>query len=309
MSFLYELFPERINRYMVSVEKQLCDFQEIRIRVDKPIVIYRKGREYYISLTGQVCQEIENSFIIKQRDIEEIVRHVCQSSLYAYEEEIRKGYITIKGGHRIGISGQAVLSENREIKAIKNISFLNIRIAHEIKGAADKVLPYIYEGKMIQNTLIVSPPGYGKTTLLRDLIRQISNGNQYCQGRNCSIIDERSELAGCYNGIPQLDVGLRTDVLDGCPKSIGMIMMIRSMGPQVVAVDELGTFADIKALFSVIRSGCSILATIHGDNPDSLKEKSFLKEVMDEKVFQRYVVIQNNHTFNIYDGELSKCLK
>ena len=194
------------------------------------------------------------------------------------------------------------------LKTIKNISFINIRIAHEVKGVADNLMHRVYENGRIHNTLIISPPGFGKTTLLRDIIRNISNGSGYGGGRTCSIIDERSELAGSYNGIPQLDVGMRTDVLDACPKSLGMMMAIRSMAPQIVAVDELGTEEDIRALFSVIRSGCSILATVHGDDIESLNEKSFLKEVMKEKVFTRYIVITNQrHETNIYDGELKRC--
>jgi len=142
------------------------------------------------------------------------------------------------------------------------------------------------------------------------MVRSISNGNAYAKGMGCLIMDERSELAGSYNGIPQLDVGIRTDVMDSCPKSIGMMMAVRSMAPKVMAVDELGTKEDIKALFSVIRSGCSLLATMHGDSLESVAGKSFLKEVMDEKVFSGYIVIKGrNRDVDIYDREWKKCLK
>lgn len=308
MGLLQELFPGRLQKKLACLETYLTDIREIRVRVNSPIIVRMKGNEYTVSLDGQLTGILSNGFVMNARDLEESIQHICHSSLYAYEEEIRRGYITIAGGHRIGIAGQAVLSESGQVKTVKNISFINIRIAHEIIGAAAKVLPHIYQGNQVHNTLIISPPGFGKTTLLRDLVRAVSEGNSYGVGKNCSIIDERSELAGCFRGIPQLDVGIRTDVLDGCPKSIGMMMVIRSMGPQVVAVDELGTDEDIRALFAVIRSGCSIFATIHGDSLESLKEKSFLKQVMDERIFSRYVVIHNNwHDIRIFDGELKKC--
>ena len=235
-----DIIAQRILSLIEESEENIAEIQEIRLRVNQAITIRMKGYEYYIAESGQVVLDIKQGMKMGKDDLEDIILHVCHSSIYAYEDEIRKGYITIKGGHRIGISGQVVTDDYGRGRTVKNISFLNIRIAHEVKGAASGVLPHIYEDGEIRSTLIISPPGFGKTTLLRDLVRTISDGNRYGRGRNSCVIDERSEIAGCYNGIPQLDVGIRTDVLDACPKSVGMIMMIRSMGPEVVAVDELG---------------------------------------------------------------------
>lgn len=308
MNLLYELFPGRLVKECSVLEEKMNIIQEIRLRVNRPVTVFIEGMEYYISRDGQVTKDQRNGVRMGERDMEDIVNHICHSSLYAYEEEMKRGYITIKGGHRIGISGQVVLGTDHEIKTIKNISFVNIRIAHEVIGVGHNYLPYLYEKDRVHNTLIISPPGFGKTTLLRDIIRIISDGNSFSKVKNCMVIDERSELAGSYNGIPQLDVGKRTDVMDSCPKAIGMMMAIRSMAPQVMAVDELGTEEDIKALFSVVRSGCSILATMHGDSLDSLCNKNFLKEVMDEKVFSRYIVIKNrNHETEVWDGDLNRC--
>ncbi len=308
MNLMYELFPGRLINIFGILGEKINKIQEIRLRVNRPVTVFMEGEEFFLSKNGQVSTHKENRLLLEESDLEDIVNHICHSSPYAYEEEMKRGYITIKGGHRVGISGQAVLTADNEIRTMKNISFINIRIAHEVIGTGDRFLPYLYEKDKVHNTLIVSPPGFGKTTLLRDIIRNISDGNKIANGKNCTIIDERSELAGSYNGIPQLDVGIRTDVMDACPKSIGMMMAIRSMAPQVMAVDELGTAEDIRALFSVIRSGCSILATIHGDSPDSLVEKCFLKEVMNEKVFSRYIIIKNKqHETEIWNGDLNRC--
>ena len=308
MNLMYELFPGRLVKEYGILGEEMSKIQEIRLRINRPVTVIMNGTEYYVSDNGQVSGNVKKGLRLEERDMKDIVDHICHSSLYAYEEEIKRGYITIKGGHRVGISGQVVLSTKNEIKTIKNISFINIRIAHEVIGVGHDFLPYLYEKERVHNTLIVSPPGFGKTTLLRDIIRCISDGNSFAKGKNCVVIDERSELAGSYNGIPQLDVGMRTDVMDSCPKEIGMMMAIRSMAPQVMAVDELGTTEDIKALFSVIRSGCSILATMHGESLSSVCNKNFLKEVMSEKVFSRYIVIKNrHHEIEIWDGDLSRC--
>jgi len=310
MRLLDELFPSGMQNRFYCLEEKWDEIEEIRLRVNRPVFVKAKNKEYFVSRSGLLKTDAQDVVKMDEKDMDRIVHHICHASPYAYEEEIKRGYITVKGGHRVGLSGQAVLVENDVINTLKNISFINIRIAHQIKGAGKDLLRYIYENGKVQNTLIISPPGYGKTTLLRDLIRSISDGNCYAKGMNCSVIDERSELAGCYNGIPQLEVGIRTDVMDSCPKSIGMMMAIRSMAPQVMAVDELGTAEDIKALFAVIRSGCSILATIHGESAKDVAGKSFLKEVMDENVFSRYIIIKNqNRETQILDGKLEKCLK
>ena len=307
MKIVREIFPGRFQERMEKALQVLKDAQEIRIRVHSPIAVYSGGKEYFVTQGGQVSSQRNLEDRMLPRDLEDIVYHICRSSLYAYEEELRRGYLTIEGGYRIGITGQAVLDATECIKTIKNISFLNIRIVHEIIGAAKEILPYVYDEGEIKNTLVISPPGYGKTTLLRDLIRMVSDGNDFARGKQCSIIDERSEIAGCFRGVPQLDVGCRTDVLDSCPKSLGMMMVIRSMAPQVIAIDELGTMEDIKALFAVIRSGSRILATMHGDGIADLRGKSFLNEVIKEKVFERYVVLDKNRNKEIYNGDFIKC--
>ena len=226
-------------------------------------------------------------------DEKETQEFVTGYSLYAYEDEIRQGFISVQGGHRVGVTGKVVLDRGR-IMGMKYISCINVRLAHEIQGCADKVMPYIRTEKWVANTLIISPPRCGKTTLLRDIIRQLSNGWANTQGLTIGVVDERSELAGCYQGIPQNDLGMRTDVLDCCPKSEGMQMLVRSMSPDVVAVDELGCEEDFKAVDSVIHCGCKLIATAHGSCLEDVLDQPFFYKLMGEKVFERYIILDKN---------------
>ena len=237
--------------------------------------------------------------------------HICNYSVYAYEDEIRQGFLTVQGGHRIGVAGQAVMKTEKEIKNMKHICFLNIRISHQIIGAADAIMPFIYEGENLCNTLLISMPGVGKTTLLRDIVRQVSDGNIYAKGINVGVVDERSEIAGCFQGIAQNDLGIRTDVLDACPKALGMMMLLRSMSPKVIAVDEIGGKEDEEMIRQVTRCGVHIMATIHGNGLEDLKKNAIGRELVREAIFERYIVMQKEKSGNIrrtiYNKELSEC--
>jgi len=217
---------------------------------------------------------------------------VGRYSLYAYEDELRQGFLTLQGGHRVGVAGKIIL-EGDKVRGIKHISFINLRLSHQVKGCADPVMPFVYgRDGQVCHTLIISPPRCGKTTLLRDLIRQISDGGyEERPGFTVGVVDERSELAGCYQGIPANDVGVRTDVLDCCPKVDGMMMLIRSMSPDVVAVDEIGSLHEICAIDSVLRCGCKLLATVHGNSLEDVRRKPLLEKLLKEQVFERYVIL------------------
>ena len=219
----------------------------------------------------------------------------------------------MQGGHRVGLAGQVILDGDGRIKNMKYIRYLNIRIAHQIRGAADALMPCLFEEGRVMSTLLISPPGGGKTTMLRDLIRQVSDGTAYGSGVNVSVVDERSEIAGSYLGVAQNDVGLRTDVLDGCPKVEGMMQLIRSMAPQVLAVDEVGSLADVKALQMAGGCGCKLLATIHGGSMEEVRQKDYMRYVMEQRLFERYVMMDRRRgacrIVEVYDREGKPCIR
>ena len=287
-----KLFSGEIRSVLGKIELKFELLQEIRLRIHAPLAINYCDTEYFIGRDGALCGSVEQAYRVTSQDVKETMEYVSGYSLYSYEEEIRQGYLTIQGGNRVGIAGKTVVDGNK-VKSIKYISFINIRFSHQIKGCATEVLPYVSDEKGIHHTLIISPPRCGKTTILRDLIRQLSDGSRERPGCTVGVVDERSEIGGCYLGIPQNDIGIRTDVLDGCPKAEGMMMLVRSMSPSIIAVDEIGSYEDIHAIETVINCGCKLLATVHGSSVDDIKRKPLLERLVNEKVFERYIVLQN----------------
>ena len=272
------LFGGKIRREIEGLNVDFEKIQEIRIRAGCPIIVMENGREHFIET--EVCLE----------DIREIVESACGYSGYAFEEEIRRGYLTIAGGHRIGLAGRAVVNM-QGIHTIKHISALNIRIAHPVWGCGKAWQKFFYKENKPCHVLIISPPGCGKTTLLRDIVRMFSEGTENASGVTVGVVDERSEIAGTYRGIASHNLGIRTDVLDGCPKSQGMEMMLRSMAPKVLAVDEIGIY-DVSAIENALRCGCKVLATLHGECLNDYLEKPGFAALVNEKVFERYVFLK-----------------
>lgn len=306
------MFPESMRARWRQAAGQAEGLQEIRLRAQAPAMVLLHNREWFVDRAGKLTDRQPVGAESSPQELEEILAHLCQYSLYAFADEIRQGFLTIQGGHRVGLAGQVILEGKNEIRNMKYIRYLNIRIAHEVKGAADSLIAYLYEKGQVLNTLLISPPGCGKTTMLRDIVRQVSNGTVYGRGVNVSVVDERSEIAGSYLGVAQNDVGVRTDVLDGCPKVEGMMLLIRSMGPQVLAVDELGGESDAQALFTVSGCGCRIIATMHGNSLEEIRNKNYMRYVMNNRLFDRYVVLGKYHgrcmVREIYDGEGKQCL-
>lgn len=277
---IFMILPCKIRDAILKENLSISKLQEIRLRVGHPIILCYQGKEKVLSHQ------------VTEKEVRETLDYAGNYSLYAYENELRQGFLTVEGGHRVGMSGQ-VLLENGRVKNLKYITSLNIRISHEILHCADKLFPYITENGRLFHTMIISPPRCGKTTILRDLIRQISDGNSWLSGSTVGVVDERSELAGCYQGIPQNHIGMRTDVLDACPKAEGMLMLIRSMSPQVIAVDEIGAEKDIRAIQYAMHCGCKMLATVHGESIEELQKKTLFEQLLKEQCFERYIVLCN----------------
>ena len=287
-----KLFPAHIRQALLAAHFDMDQVYEIRLRVNAPLIVIYQGQEYFLTREGEFSREESQGCFVRAEDLKETMEYVSSYSMYAFEEEIRQGFITIQGGHRVGIAGKTVLEGDR-IKSVKYISYINLRLSHQIKGCASPILPYIIKNGRICHTLIISPPRCGKTTLLRDLIRQVSSGSSYMPGVSVGVVDERSEIGGSYQGIPQNDLGIRTDVLDCCPKAEGMMMLIRSMSPEVVAVDELGDYEDIHAIESVIHCGCKLFATVHGSSIEDIKRKPLMQRLVRERIFERYIVLHH----------------
>ncbi len=287
------LFCGKIRQSLENTSLDFRKFQEIRLRIGKPVILIGEQREFYLREQGGLTERWEEGLCAEGKDLRQVVETACGYSGYAYEEEIRRGYLTIFGGHRIGIVGRAVLNENG-VQTLKQISALNLRIAHPIMGCAELWSRFFYQEKKPCHVLLISSPGGGKTTLLRDAVRMFSNGIGEMPPVTVGVVDERSEIAGTYRGDASFDLGIRTDVLDGCPKRIGMEMMLRSMSPKVLAVDEIGT-EDVPAIEHALRCGSKVLATLHGDCLEDFLEKPGFTELVREQVFERYFLLKQGN--------------
>ena len=284
------IFAKEIRGILQRMEADFDEVQEIRLRVGAPLLLVRKNREYYVDPAGRLRTGPQGVYVVTKEELQETIEYISSYSLYAFEEELRQGFITIQGGHRVGVAGKTVV-EDQTVKGMKYISFINVRLSHQIIGCADSVMPYVYENGQVMHTLIVSPPRCGKTTLLRDMIRQLSTGSQKHGGVTVGVVDERSELGACHQGVPQNDLGIRTDILDCCPKAKGMMMLVRTMAPQVIAVDEVGSRQDMEAIEYVMSCGCKLVATVHGSSVGDIKQKPVLGEMVRRQMFERYIVL------------------
>src|SRR5690625_4726637 len=293
MEEILRLFPiELSKRIRLKVSGRWDYLQEIRFRLNQPIELIFDEQVVWVE-----------DFIHEQKDRLFILNQLSEYSLYRMEDELREGYITIEGGHRVGLAGK-VNTSGGLVKAIHHITFLNIRIAKEKIGVALPIMPYIYEQNYF-NTLFVGPPQSGKTTFIRDVSRLIATGWRNIPAKKVGIIDERSEISAAIRGVPQHNVGLRTDVMDACPKAEGMMMLVRSMSPDVIIVDEIGSVQDVDALMEAINAGVIVICTIHGQTLAELKRRPSLKPIFQQNIFQRIVVLGKEthpgHVQQIYD--------
>ncbi|MDT8862517.1 stage III sporulation protein AA [Alkalihalobacillus sp. MEB130] len=277
------ILPENIQRMINHLDAYVAEnVEEVRLRVGRPLEVISGGRPHYPQIKNQ-------SYLVRAEDAKYLLNQLSQYSMYAFEEELRRGFITIKGGHRVGLAGKVVLDRG-QVKTLRDISSFNIRIARQTIGVAEGIISHLYDHRWL-NTIFIGPPQSGKTTMLRDVARLISNGmpRRNIPPLKVGIVDERSEIAASMKGIPQLELGSRVDVLDGCPKAEGMMMLIRSMSPDVLIVDEIGREEDVVAVQEALHAGVKVMTTAHGFSVEDVERRPALRTLMELGVFERCI--------------------
>lgn len=309
IGFLNDTTKNLISNHIKFFQK---DAFEIRMRINCPIIVKTLNGDYFVDF-NKISQEYNDTFYkVKKSDIDETLAKLTHNSIHAFEKEIQNGYITVEGGHRIGLSGTCIY-EGDSFKGFKSISTLNIRIAKEFKGCSMKYFKYfLKKNNKIYNTLIVGPPLSGKTTFIRDISTLFSDGTYSFKGCDVTIIDERGEISSLFNGIPQMNIGRRTDILAYCMKKEGFIISIRALAPKIIICDELGTKEDFEIIQYALKSGVNIIATAHGGSLEDIKKNIYLRDIIENNFFDRAVILKSSKepsvVKEIYDIERNKVI-
>ncbi|XEC92856.1 stage III sporulation protein AA [Paenibacillus tarimensis] len=301
---ILHLLPMELRAVLERLPEHVRDrLEEIRVREGRPLEVNSEGMSRFVCEDGSLNGHSHHAYKPDGTTCRKLLERITNHSLYAMEEELKRGYITVEGGHRIGLAGRTVL-ENGTVRGIREVGGFNIRIAREVRGAADRLLGKLLdrERKTLKPTLILGPPQQGKTTIVRDLARSVSYGRwqheaaAHWPGRKVGIVDERSEIAACCKGIPSFDVGPRTDVMDACPKADGMMMLLRSMSPEMLVVDEIGRQEDASAIREARHAGVTVIATAHAFDLQDAKGRPVLRELLGEGVFEAAAIIRRSAT-------------
>lgn len=281
------LLPDRLRRSMpILPPEEMTRVEEIRLRAGRPMMLTVSGGARYLD-----GPEVE------QNELEYLLQKASKWSVHTVLEQLREGYMTVEGGHRIGVAGTAVMEAGR-VRTLRDIFSVNIRVARQIKGCARNVICGMKTGSAVKNTLILAPPGVGKTTLLRDMVRTLSEA-----GLRVAVADERGEVAAVWKGRAQMDLGGCTDVLTGCPKGQAVQMLLRGMNPQVIAFDEITAPEDVRAVEQSVGCGAAVLATAHAEQVADLRRRSVYRALLEGGVFETFIFL------SCIDGQRQACVK
>lgn len=281
--------PRGIRRQMEkTVLSQWLEIEEIRLRANAPLTLGVCGESCFVTETGGITNHESDAYRVTQEEVQSAFLAICENSVYAHMEEIRQGFLTLKGGHRVGICGKAVVEEGK-IRTFREVSSLNFRIAREVLGVADHIMDGIVQGTQVKSTLIISPPQTGKTTLLRDVTRQISN-----RGFKTGVADDRGELGAMYGGVLQNDLGAQTDLIDNAPKAEAISLLLRTMSPKVIVSDEIACESDVNAIRLAHGTGVSIIATTHGSSLAEVRQREVLKPLFADGVFRQAILLRRD---------------
>lgn len=285
-----------LRRLLERVPPELLDQAvELRLRSQGPLQLVLGDTDTFLDAAGRGVADGQHAFQVPPQLLADCWQIACRGSVYAWEDETRQGFLTLPGGHRLGLAG-TFSAEDGRVTRLQKVSSLAVRLSRPVIGCADTLLPRLLDSDAatLHHTLIYSAPGAGKTTLLRDLVRQVSQGRPSIglPGRRVAVIDERSEIAASRDGLPQHELGPRTDVLDGCPKAVGIMMALRSLNPEIIACDEIAEAEEAPAVMAAVFAGVRVITTAHGSHWSTLQRRPALRELAGKGVFTRFVRLE-----------------